>query len=45
MMSEILKKTCIYDVDKAKLNYYDTQKIQIICDFLLKSRYLDAQKF
>ena len=43
--SKILKKTCIYDVAKAKSQYYDAQKIQIIYDFLLKSPYYDAQKY
>ena len=44
-MTENIEKTCIYDVDKAKSPYYDTQKMQEIYDFLLKSHYYDAQKY
>ena len=42
MIAKILK--CIEDVDNVNSYYYDTQKIQIIYDFLLKSHYYDAQK-
>ena len=44
-MPEKNKKTCTYDVAKAKSHIYDTQKIHIFDDFLLKSHYYDAQKY
>ena len=43
-MPENIEKKCILLVAKAKSQYFDAQKIQIIYEFLLTSHYHDSQK-